>query len=295
MSAGDRVTVRVPATVANLGPGFDCFGFAIAWHNRVSVAHAAATTIEVSGPGDDRIPRDETNLALRAIRAWEKANGLGRGEYAIRIENSSPYGRGFGSSAAAIAGGLVAARALLGGEASVLRLAGEIEGHMDNVSAALLGGVTISGFASDDAIRLDPPASIVPLCCVAPGRLSTSAARKALPKNVPFADAVANAGRAALLAAAIATGDPSRLLAATEDRLHQPARFALAPDTGAYVAALRAEGIAAFLSGAGPSVAALVGREDLAEARAAATRLAAEGWEVVAAGFDAWGAAEDPG
>lgn len=286
------VIVRVPATVANLGPGFDCLGFAIDWHNAITVERAERTTIEVTGPGENRIPRDGKNLVLRSIRTWEIATGQDPGEYAIRIDNESPYGRGFGSSAAAIVGGLVAARALTGGDASVLQLAGGIEGHLDNVSAAYLGGITVSGYSADDAVRLDPPSSIVPLICVAPGRLSTSAARASLPAEVPFKDATFNAARAALLASALATGDTRRLLAATEDRLHQPYRFEIAPATGALVTALRDRGYAAFLSGAGPSVSALVPVPDAGAATAHARDAAPEGWDVRVVSFDAAGAIE---
>lgn len=284
------VAVRVPATIANVGPGFDCLGFAIAWHNRITLAPSDTTTIRVTGPGADRIPRDEKNLVLRAVRAWEVAIEAPEGTWAITIADDAPYGRGFGSSAAAIVGGVVAARALLGGDANALAIAGAIEGHLDNVSAALLGGITVSGYAPDDALRIQPPDTIVPLVCVAPGRLSTSAARAGLPAGVAFADAAANAARAALLVASIASADPARLLAATEDRLHQPTRFALAPDTGALVAKLRAQGIAAFLSGAGPSVAALVPKADAIRAETTARRAAPDEWDVRIVPFEPAGA-----
>lgn len=287
------VTVRVPATIANLGPGFDCLALAVAWHNRITVSRVVETTIEVSGPGEDRIPRNADNLVLRAIRAWERATGADPGEYAIGLVNETPYGRGLGSSAAAIVGGLVAARDLVGGEANLLALAGEIEGHLDNVSAALHGGITVSGFAAGEALRLDPPPDLSVVVCVAAERLSTSKARAALPTQIPFEDAVFNTGRAALLAAALASGDTSRLLEATEDRLHQDRRFALAPDAGALVAALRKEGIAAFLSGAGPSVAALVPGDQAAEAEQAAATLAPPGWEHRRLSIDPDGAAAE--
>lgn len=284
------VAVRVPATIANVGPGFDCLGFAIAWHNRITLASTDVTRIDVTGPGADRIPRDEKNLVLRAVRAWEHAIGAPPQSWAITINDDAPYGRGFGSSAAAIVGGVVAARALLGGDANALAIAGALEGHLDNVSAALLGGITVSGYAPDDALRIEPPDTIVPLVCVAPGRLSTSAARASLPRQVAFGDAAANAARAGLLVASIASSDPARLLAATEDRLHQPARFALAPDTGALVANLRERGIAAFLSGAGPSVAALVPTADSSGAEATARAVAPDGWEVRIVPFEPAGA-----
>jgi homoserine kinase len=134
------------------------------------------------------------------------------------------------------------------------------------------------------------PQGIEVIACVAPMALSTEAARRALPAQVPFSDAVANSGRAALLAAALATGDASHLLAATEDVLHQPARFGLAPDSGTLVTALRHEGIAAFLAGAGPSVGALVPTAQAATAEAAAQRFALEGWDVRRVAIDTHGA-----
>jgi homoserine kinase len=284
------VTVRAPATIANLGPGFDCLGLAIAWHNTITLSPAETTTIEVTGGGAERIPRDDRNLALRAVRAWEKATGREPGEFEITIDNESPYGRGFGSSAAAIVGGLVAAKELLGGDASILKLAGELEGHLDNVSACLLGGVTVSGYAPDDALRIDPPSGIAVLACVAPGRLSTSEARAALPARVALKDASFNSARTALLAASLASGDPARLMQATEDRLHQNRRFQMAPHTGAMVRALREKGIAAFLSGAGPSVAALVAADRAEKDSRTAKAVAGEGWDVRVVEIDAAGA-----
>lgn len=285
-----RVTVRVPATIANLGPGFDCMGLAIAWHTRVTLRIAEKTSVTVTGPGEDRIPTDESNLVVRSIRAWEEAVDASRGAYEATIANNAPYGRGFGSSAAAIVGGLVAAREILDGDANVLMLAGMIEGHLDNVSAALMGGITISGYAPDDALRIEPPPELRVLACVAKDRLSTSTARGALPEQVSFKDAVGNAARAALLAASLAGEAPTRLLAATQDLLHQDRRFALIPATATLVNALRAEGIAAFLSGAGPSVAALLPGDEAAEAYDAAVAAAPDGWHIELVAFDRLGA-----
>jgi homoserine kinase len=192
-----------------------------------------------------------------------------------------PLGRGFGSSAAAIVAGLVAARALgetMHTDEQLLAIAIGMEGHADNVAPAVLGGMTVS--AGGRTLRLDPPSGIRPLVCVAPSSMSTGVARATLPTEIPRADAVENVGRAALLVAAMASGRAEAVMDATEDRLHQPARFELMPDSGALVRALRAKGIAAFLSGAGPSVAALVAGETAADAEAAARALAPHGWEV---------------
>lgn len=287
------VTVRVPATIANLGPGFDCLGLAVGWHNRVTIAEAPKTTIDVDGPGSDRIPRDETNLVLRAIRAWEHASGNDKREWTVRIQNDAPYGRGFGSSAAAIVGGLVGARALMAdhrGDADPLTLAGALEGHLDNVAPALLGGVTVCGFSTNDALRIEPPPGLVVVACVAADRLSTAKARGVLPRTVPMADAVFGMSRTALLAASLASADYDRLLAATEDRLHQPARFQIATDAGALCATLRARGYAAFLSGAGPSVAALVPVERAHDASRRAMEASPPGWTIRVLEIDAFGA-----
>lgn len=287
----DRVVVAAPATIANLGPGFDCMGLAIGWPNEITLERADDTSITVEGPGAGEIPTDpERSLVLRAVRAWERAVGASPVPVRAHLLSRTPYGRGFGSSSAAIVGGLVAARALLGGDAPILALAGELEGHLDNVAPCLVGGICVSGFAPDDTLRLEPPSDLRVVACVAPERLSTKAARAALPGEVPFADAVFNASRAALLAACLATGDLGRLLAATEDRLHQDPRFALAPDAAALCRSLRSEGLAAFLSGAGPSISVLVRSADAEAARTLAVAAAPAGWEVGIVGLDSEGA-----
>ncbi|MHB8512388.1 MAG: homoserine kinase [Actinomycetota bacterium] len=275
------VCVTVPATIANLGPGFDCLALAVEWRNKVTVSFAGSTSISVSGMGADRIPRDDSNLVLRALRACETGVAGEHRNYEIKIENESPYGRGFGSSAAAIVGGVVAARELLGSGHKALEVAGKIEGHLDNVSAALLGGVTISGFSPTDALRLDPPPELAVLACVAAERLSTSVSRKALPPNVPFKDATSNVSRSSLLVASIASGNLDFLLEATEDKLHQPSRFQIAPDSATLVNVLRSHGYAAFLSGAGPSVAALIHADHADAAESLALQHAPPGWQVV--------------
>jgi homoserine kinase len=284
-----RVVVRAPATIANLGPGFDCLGVALAWHNEVSVERDASgeLSVTVAGQGAADIPRDETNLVVRAIASVAGPSAGLR----VNLINAIPFGRGFGSSSAAIVAGLVARRALEGGSwepADLVRAAADIEGHADNVAPCASGGVCVVSGAS--VLALGVPEGIEVVACVAPMALSTEAARRALPKEVPFSDAVANSGRSALLAAALAKGDSSHLLAATEDVLHQPARFGLAPDSGKLVSALRREGIAAFLAGAGPSVAALVPADQAATAEAAAGRLAGDGWDVRRVAIDAHGA-----
>lgn len=282
------VRVRVPATVANVGPGFDALALALDWTNEIHVDPAPQLEIDVQGEGADTISRDADNLVARAI-----GRVLGATPRAcITIVNRFPFGRGFGSSAAAIVGGLVAGRALAARnetDEELLQDAIEMEGHADNVSACMLGGITVS-LPGTSTARLNPPPGLTAVVAVAPAPLATHEARRALPVVVSFGDAAATAARAARLTAALATGDTAALLAATDDVLHQPARFTLAPESGALVAELRKAGFAAFLSGAGPSVAALVSEHDAERARDHAARFAPSGWDVRTVGLSPTGA-----
>lgn len=254
------VVVEVPATSANLGPGFDSLGLALTLRDRVRLQPTeSGLSIEVSGRGAAAVPRDETHLVVRAVRAAFDAMGVAQPGLALSCTNVVPHGRGLGSSAAAIVAGVVAARALVpdGGErldqAAALRLAAGLEGHPDNVAAALLGGLTIAWDDGDAAraARLEVAGHVVVF--VPEAELSTRLARGLLPASVPHADAARNAGRTALLVAAL-TGRPELLLPATRDWLHQPYRAAVMPESAALVDRLRADGVAAVVSGAGPSV-----------------------------------------
>ncbi|MDP9240941.1 MAG: homoserine kinase, partial [Actinomycetota bacterium] len=255
------VRVRVPATSANLGPGFDAFALALDLHDDVVVRVAdEGMSIDVAGQGADDLPRTPRHLVVKSLRsAFDALGGQPRG-LEIVCANRIPQARGLGSSAAAIVAGIVAARALvLGGEellddAAALALAASLEGHADNVAACLLGGLTLAWTEQRvaRAVRLEP-AGLSPAAFVPAMRSSTARGRKALPELVPLADAAANAARAALLIPAL-TGRPDLLFAATEDRLHQDARAAVLPRTGALLGKLRADGIPAVLSGSGPSV-----------------------------------------
>jgi homoserine kinase len=284
----DTVVVRVPATIANLGPGFDSIGLALAWHNEVRIERASdGLEISATGPGSQSIVKDETNLVVRALKIVMGDVPPIRMHQLIAI----PTGRGFGSSGAAVVAGLVAGRTLGATphtDDDLLELAVRLEGHADNVAPCLLGGITIS--TEQNTVRLDPPASIRPLVCVAPGAMSTNAARGALSRDVSRADAVANIGRAALFVAAVSQGRTDVLMDATDDLLHQPQRFELMPESGELVRALRGKGFAAFLAGAGPSVAALVGEAVSADAEVAARALAPDGWEVRLESIDPTGA-----
>jgi homoserine kinase len=287
----DRVVVRAPATIANLGPGFDCLGVALAWHNEIRVERdpSGGVTVTAAGRGADAVPRDSSNLVLRAIGAiLGEPRGL-----RVHLTNAIPFGRGFGSSAAAIVGGLVAGRAFAldadAWDADMLVAAGAgMEGHADNVAPCVHGGAVVA--AGREVLPLGAPAGIEVVVCIAPMALATEAARRVLPATVSLPEAAANAARAALLAASLASGNSSHLLAATDDVLHQPARFTLMPDSGRIVGSLRREGIAAFLAGAGPSVAALTSTGEGGAAEETIRRLAPEGWEVRRVPLDARGA-----
>ncbi|MCX9191917.1 homoserine kinase [Carbonactinospora thermoautotrophica] len=260
------VRVRVPATSANLGPGFDAFGLALGLYDDVMVRVAdSGLTVDVAGEGADTVSRGEDNLVVRAMRAtFDALGGQPRGLELV-CANRIPHGRGLGSSAAAICAGIMAAVALTAGgqqrlgPEELLRLATELEGHPDNVAACLRGGFTLAW--TDDtgphAVRLEPHAELRPVVFVPDKPVSTEEARRLLPKTVPHADAAANAGRAALFVEAV-TRRPELLYAATEDRLHQRYRAPAMPESADLVDLLRGKGVPAVISGAGPTVLALV-------------------------------------
>ena len=259
----DTVRVRVPATSANLGPGFDALGLALTHHDTLSArVTPGGYVVQVGGEGAGELPGDEQHLVVRAMLATFDALGARPPGLHVECVNRIPQARGMGSSSAAIVGGVQLARALVRDcpldDAGALRIAAELEGHPDNVAPCLLGGFTIAWTAPSGAraVRLDVAAGVEPTVFVPPERGLTAAARAALPVTVPHGDAAANAGRAALLVHAL-TADPALLLPATEDRLHQPYRAAGMPATSALVEVLRRAGVAAVVSGAGPTVLAL--------------------------------------
>ena len=256
------VRVRVPATSANLGPGFDSFGLALCLYDEVR-ARVSGTGVRVivRGEGAGELATDESHLVVRATLAtFERLGATRPAGLELACVNAIPQARGLGSSSAAIVAGILAARALVEGgaamldDAGVLELASELEGHPDNVAPCLLGGFTIAWLAPGArAVRLAPADRVHPIVLVPTERGLTAQARAALPATVPHADAARNAGRAALFVHAL-TADPGLLLPATEDWLHQRYRASAAPATYALVSDLRAAGIAAVVSGAGPSV-----------------------------------------
>ena len=262
--------VQVPASSANLGPGFDSFGLALGLHDRyvAQVLDDAILDIDVTGEGADEVPRSDKNLLVKAMyKGFDFLGGRPKG-LAIRALNVNPHGRGLGSSASAIIGGLVLARALvLNGEdhmsdIQLLSLATDMEGHPDNVSASLFGGATISWFevekhkSSAHCVRLNVDSRIQAMAYIPSKALATSKARKMLPDSIPFADAVRNTTNAALMSHALTTR-PDLLITATEDFLHQSYRADAMPESYALVQKLRSAGVAAFISGAGPTVLAL--------------------------------------
>jgi homoserine kinase len=265
------VSVEVPASAANLGPGFDALGLALALYDRVEVgAMAGGVTVEVVGEGAGRLPGDEKHLVARAILATVDALGAAVPGLALRCHNRIPHARGLGSSAAATVAGVAAGYALAGVELDgteragrALQLAAAFEGHADNAAPSLLGGLTIAwseeGFR---AVRLQPHPNIAPVLLIPDVESSTEHTRGLLPPRVPHGDAAFNVARTALLLHAI-TAAPELLLAGTEDRLHQPYRRGAYPATAALVDALRAKGVPATISGAGPTVLALTSGEGL--------------------------------
>jgi homoserine kinase len=257
--------VRVPATSANLGPGFDALGLALTLHDEVEARILpAGLSIEISGEGADLAGAGEEHLVVQAMRAAFAVTGGQPPGIGLRCLNRIPHGRGLGSSAAAIVAGVVAARALSGSgpdhlpDAALLALASDLEGHPDNVAACLAGGLTIAWMGSDrpHMVRLEPLPCVTPVVCIAPAPVRTDAARGLLPELISHRDASANAGRSALLVAALTQRgvDPEVLFAATEDWLHQDYRASAMSPTHALVRRLRAAGLPAVVSGAGPSV-----------------------------------------
>ena len=263
------VRVSVPATSANLGPGFDTLGLALSLRDElVAEVVPDGLDIEVSGEGADDVPRDESHLVVRSMRAAFDLMDADPPGLRLRCHNVIPHSRGLGSSSAATVAGVTLARALVAGgqllvsDEALFELAADIEGHPDNVAPAFFGGFVISGREDGCwyAVRacVDPRISAVAF--VPPTGVETRIARGLLPESVPHADAAANAGRAALLVAAL-TGQPEHLFAATRDWLHQDQREPAMPETLALVRRLRADGVPAVVSGAGPTVLAFGTRD----------------------------------
>lgn len=295
---GRRVMVRVPATSANLGPGFDTLGLALSVYDELVVTALPEGELEVTveGEGADAIAVDASNLIVRTIAYAFEA--VSRRMPGLRLEarNAIPHGRGLGSSGAAVVAGLLAARGLLEGDVelgpeTLLRLATELEGHPDNVAPALFGGLTIAWIDEHGPQhkKLIVHRGVAPLVFVPGYAMSTSVARSLQPLQVPREDAVFNVSRSALLIAAL-TQSPALLLAATEDKLHQNYRAQAMPETDKLVRTLRAAGFAAVVSGAGPSVLVLAdGPGRRLEAAALAEASTDAPWEALMLAVDVKG------
>jgi homoserine kinase len=285
--------VRVPATSANLGPGYDSFGLALSLHDEIVVRVGEnGLDVDVAGEGADKVRRDARNLVVKAMNtAFDRMGGRPRG-LEVRCLNRIPHGRGLGSSAAAIVGGLVAARALtVGGEERfdderLLAVATEMEGHADNVSAALHGGFTVAWTDGGEVgvLASGPHPDLLPVAFIAGTELRTAKARRVLPEVVPHGDAALNSARAGLLARAVVER-PDLLMVATEDFLHQEYRRPVMPRSLALVDELRAAGVPAVVSGAGPTVLALTDRATAADLVAQSRR----GWQIEALEADRQG------
>jgi homoserine kinase len=267
LPAGLSASAVVPASSANLGPGFDSLGLALSLYDEI---HAETTesglTIDVVGEGCGQVPLDESHLVVRALRRGLEAAGVSAAGLNIKCHNVIPHSRGLGSSAAAVVGGLAVANGFIAQSGSpeltreqLVQLSSEFEGHPDNAAAAVLGGAVVSW---TDTTSGDPQYAAVPLTlhpdihlfpAIPQVRSSTAETRAVLPEKVAHSDASFNVSRAALLVVAL-TARPDLLMAATEDVLHQPQRASAMPASAEYLQALRRCGVAAVLSGAGPAV-----------------------------------------
>ena len=297
-----RLRVHVPATSANLGPGFDTLGIALSYGDELTVAtrDLPGVTVQIEGVGAGEVPTDESNLVARSVAHVFARVGRSMPGLDIQAHNRIPHGRGMGSSGSAIVAGVMIAAGLLAHDAAhplhlseedLLRYATELEGHPDNVAPALFGGLTIAWTNTEGPRfkRLTVHRGVAPLVLVPDFTMSTELARSLQPAQVPHADAVFNVSRSALLVAAL-TQSPELLFEATEDRLHQNYRGEAMPLTRDLIGALRAAGHAAVVSGAGPSI--LVLASDPAERLAAAELAAARGgdWRALFLAVDIKGA-----
>jgi homoserine kinase len=265
-----NILVKVPATTANLGPGFDSLGLALDLWNENVFTPAEDFAFEVSGEGADRLPNQRDNLILRAAQRLADLSGRRLAPFHVRCINRIPFSSGLGSSSAATLTGLLGANACLGTpltEEEILNLATEIENHPDNVAPALLGGLVVSTMDGDRVLarRIDVPAAVHITVVVPEFSLPTRQARAALPKQITLRDAIYNISRAVLVTEALRTGDLGLLGQAMTDALHQPYRLPLIPGAGAALEAGKSRGAAALaLSGAGPSLIAFAAQPGMA-------------------------------
>lgn len=282
------LAVEVPASSANLGPGFDALAVALDLRLVVRTTQRSAARVTTEGEGAEELPPGDDNLVWQGLAAYCAWAATPTPDVSLQVSNPIPLARGLGSSAAAAAAGVALGRALTGGgggDADLVRIVADLEGHADNAAAAILGGLCV--VVDGAPIRTEPTDALRPVLCIPQVRQSTAEARALLPQTVRLGDAAANGARAALVLAGL-SGSAAWHPQAMRDALHEPARLAAMADSGALVERLRAQGIGACLSGAGPSVLAIVDRDDDgARMRAAAP----DGWRVTALRWDRSGAA----
>lgn len=288
LPAGREVVVTVPASSANLGPGFDTLGIALGLYDTITVRTTdGGMRVQVHGEGEGTVPLNASHLVVKAIEGGLRAAGVGVRGLEVDCANSIPHSRGLGSSASAAVGGLVAANALAGNllsDAELVQLSSQFEGHPDNAAASVLGGPVLSWTETQPgthipayrAVRLPYDPALRATVFVPDYRSSTAETRGLLPAHVPHADAVFNASRTALMI--VALNEPQYLFVASADRLHQSYRAPALPQTTELVAHLRAQGLAATVSGAGPTVLCLHTGELAAAVR---ERAAAGHWRVL--------------
>lgn len=277
-----KVTVKVPATSANLGPGFDCLGIALPIYNTITIEETVlpGTGIEINLMSEnavldemifDNIPKDENSIIYKAVEMLYNSIGQEPSELKINVQSQIPITRGLGSSASVVVGGLIAANKLLGSPAdttALLSIATEVEGHPDNVAPAILGGFVLSSQEDDGTIsceKLTWPDEWDITVCIPDFELSTNIARSVLPENVPLQDAIFNAKHLAMLIQAVNTKDIKLMKKALHDKLHQPYREKLVPGMKEIMEAFKHEDgvIGCVLSGAGPSILVISHKYDL--------------------------------
>lgn len=304
VAAGQRLTVKVPGTSANLGPGYDSLGLALSIYDTLTVETLGTGELEfeLSGEGADTLPRDASHLVVRAIDLALDRLGFQRSGLKITAVNVNPHGRGLGSSASAVVAAVTAANALVPEESRqdrdwILQLTSEIEGHPDNVAPAIFGGLALSWQDSEQysSTRADVAPDVIPVVAVPDYELSTETARGLLPASVGHHAAAMNSGRAALLIHAL-TAQPEFLLPGTEDYLHQSYRAQAMRPSADLISALRSAGHAAVVSGAGPTVMVLANGEREAATVAefigafTAANTPDVGWRVMTLAVDVQGA-----
>ncbi|GIP16902.1 homoserine kinase [Paenibacillus montaniterrae] len=260
----ETVVVKIPASTANLGPGFDALGMALSLYAWLELSVANETEVKLYGAGMDELPTDSSNLVYQvAQRVFAKA-GLAEQPLKISMYSDIPLTRGLGSSASAIVGALVAANEMLGGvfaQEELFQMATELEGHPDNVGASLFGGIIVSSWDGVAApyVKITPPQALETIVIIPDFQLSTEKARHALPEQYSKSDVVFNIGRSSLLVAALASGQLQLIRSAIQDRIHQPYRASLIPGMSYILEqAVHHGALGAALSGAGPTLIAFI-------------------------------------